>query len=192
MPEHRMHRKTPLWRKKEVSFMQYISVQLTYRFHDAHRGSDHCRCLSNLTSVPIKSHPSPFRLQSAQSLFSGRLRSSRRVFACLSVTALSCLDIATIRGTRRSKEGDAVNSLECLYAAPIIPRALETGVCGSGVACQHYKQLWKHVFIQSHDYDHGHDRYRHVISSCTGRSQEKSYSRKGYRPPCQAYNLGER
>lgn len=35
----------------------------------------------------------PFRLQSAHNLFSGLLRSSLRVFACLSVIALSCRDM---------------------------------------------------------------------------------------------------
>lgn len=42
-------------------------------FHDAHRGS--------------------FRLQSAQTLFSGLLSSSLSVFACFSVVALSCRDM---------------------------------------------------------------------------------------------------
>lgn len=45
-------------------------------------------------SDDVMSRGSPFRLQSAQILFSGRFTSSRRIFACRSEVALSCLDIA--------------------------------------------------------------------------------------------------
>ena len=46
--------------------------------------------------VLIKRTNSPFRLQSAQSLFSGLFNISLRVFAWRSVTALSCRDMMVV------------------------------------------------------------------------------------------------
>ena len=90
MPEHRMHRKTPLH--------IYASVHKLSR--EARLRTDSKRPIAGLCvytqSQPLTTpgrdyHYTPLRLQSAHVLFSGLLRSSLSVRACLSVVALSCL-----------------------------------------------------------------------------------------------------
>lgn len=53
--------------------------------------------MSKRINVASDNESLPFRLQSAQTLFSGRFTSSRSVLVNLSVVALSCLDMAVER-----------------------------------------------------------------------------------------------
>jgi len=62
-------------------------------FHEAHRGSeDHDHIYGESIQTTSRMY-APFRLQSAQSLFSGRFTSSLSVRAFLSAVALSSLNI---------------------------------------------------------------------------------------------------
>jgi hypothetical protein len=76
-----------------------VSVGLTHKtrktniFHDAHRGSMWRSMSKRYRGVRLFSIGSPFFLQSAHTLFSGRFTSSRSVRVCLSVVCLSCRDI---------------------------------------------------------------------------------------------------
>lgn len=92
MPEHLIHRNTPL------SSHQYpIPSPIYLRYSQIPRSPSRIytpTCKRTLY-LQFKQRHAPFRLQSAHTLFSGLFSSSRSTFACLSVVALSCLvDIA--------------------------------------------------------------------------------------------------
>ena len=100
MPEQRMHTKTPLLaaRIHQQSVICAASAQCSLTYSTMP--------IVGL-AIPQKRHQQtrqvgspcfvPFRLQSAHTLFSGRLTSSRSVFAFRSVVALSCFDISSDR-----------------------------------------------------------------------------------------------
>lgn len=96
MPEQRMHTNAPLRdRGDKTPSAGYVDTGLvdTYMFHDAHLASACHVCRKDREQGDRKLDDAPLRLQSAQRLFSSFLTSSRRMRACRSVVALSCLYI---------------------------------------------------------------------------------------------------
>ena len=106
----------------------------TNRFQEAHRGSI-SRELYKWITIVIWTSCLPLRLQSAQTLFSGFLTSSRRILACFSVVALSCRDILIEwQGLREECKREILVRVRCKEAGYLLVRgassALFMSACG--------------------------------------------------------------